>query len=53
MDQAIESQSDTTQDGLYKYNDGTEVPYTIEKLQSGDVEETLDGETFRWTGGSA
>lgn len=53
IDQVIQSHSDGSQDGVYKYSDGTEVSYTIKKFQNGDVEETVDGETFRWTGGSA
>jgi hypothetical protein len=48
IDQVVRSETATTQDGVYKYSDGTEVAYQIEKLQNGDVEETCDGETFHW-----
>lgn len=51
-DQVIQSETDTTQDGVYKYYDGTEVSYQLKKLQDGDIEETVDGDTFRWTRGS-
>lgn len=49
----IESQSDTLQEGVYQYSDGTEIPYEIEKFDNGDIEERVDGDAFRWTGGSA
>jgi len=47
-DQVIQSESDTAQEGVYQYQDGTEVSYKVEKLQNGDVEESCDGDTFRW-----
>jgi hypothetical protein len=52
-DQIIQSESETLQEGVYQYSDGTEVPYEIEKHDNGDIEERVDGDAFRWTGGSA
>lgn len=52
-DQVIQSQTETTQDGVYKFYDGTEIAYQLKKLENGDIEETVDGDIFRWTGGSA
>lgn len=49
VDQVVQSQTDTTQDGVYQYYDGTEVAYTTEKIADGVIEQTVDGETFRWT----
>jgi hypothetical protein len=51
--QVVESESDTLQEGVYQYRDGTEVPYEIEKFDNGDIEERVDGDAFRWKGGSA
>jgi hypothetical protein len=48
INQIIQSESDTTQEGVYQYEDGTEVSYQLEKLQNGNVEETCDGDTFTW-----
>ena len=48
IDQVIQSETDTAQDGVYKYNNGTEVSYHAEVLQNGNIEETCDGETFTW-----
>lgn len=48
-DQVIQSESGTTQEGVYRYYDGTEIPYRLEKLADGDFEETVDGDTYRWT----
>jgi len=53
VNQIIQSETATTQDGVYRYYDGTELPYHMEILEGGDIEETVDGETFRWTGESA
>jgi hypothetical protein len=48
IDQIIQSETDTAQDGVYEFNDGTQVSYHLEVLQSGDIEETCDGEAFTW-----
>ncbi|WP_139229682.1 hypothetical protein [Halogeometricum limi] len=48
LDQEIQSQTDMVQTGVYNYYDETEVPYRIELLSNGDIEETIDGETFYW-----
>ncbi|PSQ46129.1 hypothetical protein BRD15_10130 [Halobacteriales archaeon SW_6_65_15] len=48
IDQVIQSETDTTQDGVYKYGNGTEVSYHAEVLENGNIEETCDGETFTW-----
>jgi hypothetical protein len=38
---------------VYKYSDGTEVAYEKEIYDNGDIEERVDGDAFRWKGGSA
>lgn len=48
VDQVVQSQTATTQDGVYQYYDGTEVAYQTEKIADGVIEQTVDGETFRW-----
>jgi len=48
VNQVIQSETDTTQDGVYRYQDGTEVSYHVKRLQNGNVEETCDGETLTW-----
>jgi len=47
-DQIIQSQSSTTQQGVYEYRDGTQISYQLDMLQNGNVQETCDGETFVW-----
>lgn len=48
IDQKIQSQTDTTQDGVYEYHDGTQISYHVERLANGNIQETCDGETFTW-----
>lgn len=48
--QEIQSQTEMTQDGVYKHDDGTDVSYHMEILANGDIEETVDGDTFCWKG---
>ncbi|QIO25365.1 hypothetical protein [Haloarcula sp. JP-L23] len=48
IDQVVQSETSTTQDGVYRYSDGTEMAYHLEMLQNGNVEETYDGESFVW-----
>jgi len=48
IDQIIQSETATDQNGEYKYHDGTQVSYHAEILQNGNIEETCDGETFTW-----
>jgi len=48
VDQEVQSQSQSAQDGVYKYYDGTQVSYHVEQLPNGNLEETVDGDTFEW-----
>ncbi|QCJ46398.1 hypothetical protein [Haloprofundus sp. MHR1] len=52
VDEIIDTQSSTVQTGRYKYSNAAEVTYRIEKLGNGDIEETVDGDTFLWKGGA-
>lgn len=48
IDQVIQSETDTTQDGVYEHHDGTQISYHVEILSNGNIQETCDGETFTW-----
>lgn len=48
----VDTLTDTVQEGIVTYTDGTELPYRGEILDDGTLELTIDGERFEFRGGS-
>lgn len=52
-DTTVQTNTATLREGLFEFQDGTQVSYRAEILQNGDLKATIDGETFQFQGGSA
>jgi len=53
VDETVQSETNTSQERIFEYDDGTQVSHTIEVLGNGNIEEKVDGVTFVWERGSA
>jgi hypothetical protein len=47
----VQSETDTVQEGVYEYADGTEIPYRVEMVSEDERELEIDGEVFYFQGG--
>ncbi|MFC6734430.1 LamG-like jellyroll fold domain-containing protein [Haladaptatus sp. DYSN1] len=52
VDTIVQTQTDSLREGTFNHQDGTQVPYRAEILSDESCEVTIDGETFRFHGGS-
>lgn len=51
VDTVVQSESDTVQDGVFEYEDGTQIDYRAKLLSDGTRKLEIDGETFHFKEG--